>query len=137
MCYRPIKYWCTVYTGLHTKYDTHEIRQAEDIIWTVVLNNHRLIKITNRTLDVSCNSAERACSTPTTRNSFGLLPQSSCERNTYNLEKTTSSVQAVIFINLWIKWSGAEFNMPNNRYPLNHRFKSFLNLWIVSSNLNR
>ena len=26
---------------------------------------------------------ERACSTPTTRNSFGLQPRSYCERNTH------------------------------------------------------
>ena len=43
----------------------------------------------------------RACSMPTTRNSFGLLPLGYCERNNLNLEKTTSSVLSVILINLW------------------------------------
>ena len=34
-------------------------------------------------LSLSCNSTERACSTPPMRNSLGLLPQGYFERNTY------------------------------------------------------
>ena len=38
----------------------------------------KIIKTTDKTLDVG----ERVCSTPTTCNCFGLLPQGCCERNT-------------------------------------------------------
>ena len=34
-------------------------------------------------LSVELQDRERACSTPTTRNSFGLLPQGNCERKTH------------------------------------------------------
>ena len=34
-------------------------------------------------LSVELQDRERACSTPTTRNSFGLLPLGNCERKTH------------------------------------------------------
>ena len=66
-------------------------------------HRHRLIKITDRTLDVE-RDRESAFFTPTTRNTVGLLPQGYCERTHINLEKTTYSVLSVILINLclWV-----------------------------------
>ena len=39
----------------------------------------------------------KACSTPTTHNTFGPLPQGYCERNT-----STSCVLSFILNNLWV-----------------------------------
>jgi len=55
-------------------------------------------------LSVKLQDRVRACSTPATRNTFGLLPQGYCERKHVILEKWTSSVlSAVILINLCLK----------------------------------
>ena len=64
---------------------------------------HRLIKITDMTLDVE-RDRESGFFTPTTRNSVGLLPQGYCERTHINFENTTCSVLSVILINLclWV-----------------------------------
>ena len=52
-------------------------------------------------LSVELQDRERACSTPITSNSFGLLPKSIVNEKLIHLETTTSTVLSFILTNLW------------------------------------
>ena len=51
---------------------------------------------------IELQDRERACTTLSTRNSFGLLPPLIVNKKHINLKKTTSSVLSVILINLCV-----------------------------------